>query len=99
MPTIFHSTRVLHSLTTPDKVNGRDMKLAASLLSEKVVIDSPLSFGNVAVNSLNTNDFISGVDFNKWIETSFQQFSPKPQIVTSHWHIKKAIIDSLATSP
>lgn len=98
MPTIFNSTRVLHDLTTPDKVNGREIKLAVSLLNEKIVIDSPLSFENVSVNNLNTNDLISGINFDKWTKTAFQHFSPKPQIVTAHWHIKKAIIDSLSTS-
>ncbi|XP_031625966.1 uncharacterized protein LOC116342472 [Contarinia nasturtii] len=94
IPTIFQSVRVLSKLETAGLVNGRDIKLAASLKGN-IIVDSPLSFGSVAVDRLYTNDLISGINFDKWYENSFLRFKQTPQVVTAPWLIKHAAVDIL----
>lgn len=59
-------------------------------------IDSPLSFQNISAARLQTNDYISGIDMDKWFLTAFQRWAPHPQTVTGFWHIKNATFDTLA---
>lgn len=95
MPTIFNKIRVLGTLTTEDTVNGRDITLAAPL-SGHILLDSPLSFGTVSASRLRTKDFVSGIDMDKWFATALQRWSPRPQNITGHWHIRNATFDTLA---
>ncbi|XP_055310866.1 uncharacterized protein LOC129573788 isoform X2 [Sitodiplosis mosellana] len=95
IPTVFQSVRVLNNLVTDGLVNGRDLRLAASLQQGNIVIDSPLSFGTVSVNQLYTSDLISGINFNKWFENALVQYKTTPQVVTAPWTIKNAIVGTM----
>lgn len=97
VPTVFPSIRVLRELLTAGVINGRDFKLAATTQGD-IYFDSPLSFDSISVNNLNTNEFVSGINIDKWMTNSFRSWSSQPQIVTGHWKIKNAYIDSLYSS-
>lgn len=98
MPTIFQSIRVLKNLITDGLVNGRDLRLAASLQQGNIVIDSPLTFGTVIVNRLYTNDLISGINFDKWFENALVRFKTTTQVVTAPWTIKNAVIGTMSVA-
>lgn len=89
--------RVLKNLQTAGLVNGRDIKLAASLKGN-IVVDSPLSFGSVTVDRLYTNDLMSGINFDIWYENSFLRFKTTPQVVTAPWTIRNAVVDTMSVN-
>lgn len=96
MPSIFHGVRVLFDLTTVDTVNGRDLKLAASL-ERDIVVDSPLTFDRVSVNQLFADDLISTINFNNWTRDALQQnLDGRTQVVTAPWSIKTGHVDTLS---
>lgn len=96
MPSIFHGARVLRDLKTVDTVNGRDLKLAASL-ERDIVVDSPLTFDRVSVNQLFTDDLISSINFNNWTRDALQQnLDGRTQVVTAPWSIKTGNVDILS---
>lgn len=69
LPTVFHSLRVLDSLTLPPVLNGKPFGPPVAIGPE-MVIESPISFRHLIVNSVETEDMISGVDFNQWYDNS-----------------------------
>lgn len=96
MPSIFHGARVLRDLITVDTVNSRDLKLAASL-ERDIVVDSPLTFNQVSVNQLYTDDLISSINFNNWTRDALQQnLDGRTQVVTAPWSIKTGHVDILS---
>lgn len=96
MPTIFHGARVLRNLTTVNTVNGRDLKLAASL-ERDIVVDSPLTFDRVSVNQLFSDDLISSINFNNWTRDVLQKnLDGRTQVVTAPWSIKTGHVSILS---
>ncbi|KAL5277221.1 hypothetical protein ACFFRR_002445 [Megaselia abdita] len=53
-------------------------------LDGNIEIVSPVWIGNVSVDNVHTNDFISGIDIKDWEEASFVR-NKKEQIVTGNW--------------
>nr|XP_019548163.2 LOW QUALITY PROTEIN: uncharacterized protein LOC109418432 [Aedes albopictus] len=69
LPTVFHTIRVLQSLTLPPVLNGKPFGPPVAIGPE-MVIESPISFRHLIVDRLETEDMISGVDFDRWYENS-----------------------------
>lgn len=53
-------------------------------LDGNIEISSPVWIGNVSVDIVHTNDFISGFDIQHWVEKSLVR-NKKEQIVTGNW--------------
>lgn len=69
LPTVFHTIRVLQSLTLPPILNSKPFGPPVAIGPE-MIIESPISFRHLIVDRLETEDMISGVDFNQWYENS-----------------------------
>ncbi|XP_055643963.1 uncharacterized protein LOC129780074 isoform X2 [Toxorhynchites rutilus septentrionalis] len=83
MPTVFNSIRVLKSLTLPPVINGRPFGKPV-VLGPKMVIESPVTFQNLRAKSLQTDDMISGVDFNQWYENSLWRTGRDHQVIDAN---------------
>lgn len=81
-------------MSTVDTVNDKDLKAAISL-AQDIYLYGPLSFKAISVSNLYTNDLISNIDFNQWTTNSFRSWGPQRQVVTGHWTVRNAAIDSI----
>lgn len=81
-------------MTTADTVNDKDLKAAVSL-GQDIYLYGPLSFKAIAVGNLYTNDLISNIDYNQWTANALRSWAPQRQVVTGHWTVKNAAVDSI----
>lgn len=86
--------KVLFEMKTTDTVNNKDLK-AAIPLDGDIYLSGPLSFKDISVGNLLTKDFITNIDFNHWMANSFRLWAQQPQVVTGHWTLRNAALDSI----
>lgn len=83
--TIPGSFKVLENLEIENGFINTNKNLKDVLnLDGNIEINSPVWIGNVSVDSVHTNDFISAIDFEDWVEKSLVR-NKKEQIVTGNW--------------
>ncbi|KAJ6635981.1 hypothetical protein Bhyg_14567, partial [Pseudolycoriella hygida] len=91
--TTVQSSRVINALQTVDTINGINLTNVASL-HEDIYLHSPLTFRMVKVQSINTKDTISGINFDYWHANALWKSQRENQIVSGTWTVSEGIFHS-----
>lgn len=90
---IIQPIRVLFKLSAYENINGR--RLTPIPLNQNIILYSPITFYNVTVSSLSTQNLTSGISIPQWVHQALQHVSQNLQEVTGNWVIHNARFTSL----
>lgn len=88
---ILSDALVLNSVTTKGLINSKDISSLA-LLNSSPNFHSSLTFGNLEVSSVYSNDRISSINFTKWYDNVLWKNGKDIQRISGNWKLKTAIM-------
>lgn len=88
MKTTFNNAAVRGPLNVYGKVNSKNLNNIV-LLNSSAVIESAVSFHSLQGESLNTEDNISGTNFNLWYENVLWNRGKDEQVIGGNWKVKR----------